>query len=171
MTAPQGAKCDPADLPGRGSDDFHSLVRNAVADSMASVSSEISSLIDARFDNFKKQFAAENSSSVEAAVKRARRDRYVFQSKGNEQQFEHAESVLVKLEGAKDALSVNAISKAKTAIEGIALVSKRMKVIKVADKSQYGWATVQEYLSHELASDSEDEKRFVSLGEESKEES
>ena len=161
MTAPQGAECDPADLPGRGSDDFHSLVRNAVADSMASISSEISSLIDARFDNFKKQFTAENSSSVEAAVKRARRDRYVFQSKGNEQQFEHAESVLEKLEGARDALSVNAISKAKTAIEeGIAVVSKRMKVIKVADKSQYGWATVQEYLSDELASDSEDEKRL-----------
>ena len=109
-TAPQETECHPADLPGRGSDDFHSLVRNAVADSMASVSSEISSLIDAPFDNFKKQFAAENSSSVEAAAKRARRDRYVFQSKGNEQQFEHAESVLEKLEGAKDALSVNAIS-------------------------------------------------------------
>ena len=35
-----------------------------------------------------------------------------------------------------------------------------MKVIKIADKSQYGWATVQEYLSDELASDSEDEKRL-----------
>ncbi|CAH3150200.1 unnamed protein product [Pocillopora meandrina] len=33
-----------------------------------------------------------------------------------------------------------------------------MKVIKIADKSQYSWATVQEYLSDELASDSEDEK-------------
>ena len=44
--------------------------------------------------------------------------------------------------------------------EGIALVSKRMKVIKIADNSQYSWATVQEYLSDELASDSEDEKRL-----------
>ena len=35
-----------------------------------------------------------------------------------------------------------------------------MKVIKIADKSQYSWATVQEYLSDELASDSEDEKRL-----------
>ena len=153
---------DPTDLPGRSSsDDFQSLVTKAVADSMASVSTQISSLIDACFDSFKKQFAEENSSSVEAAVKRARRDRYVFKSKGNEQQFEHAESVLEKFEGAKGALSVNAISKAKKAIEqGMALVSKRMKLIKIADKSQYSWATVQEYLSDELASDSDDGKRL-----------
>ena len=153
---------DPTDLPGgSSSDDFQSLVTKAVADSMASVSTQISSLIDARFDSFKKQFAEENSSSVEAAVKCARRDRYVFKSKGNEQQFEHAESVLEKFEGAKGALSVNAISKAKTAIEqGMALVSKRMKLIKIADKSQYSWATVQEYLSDELASDSGDGKRL-----------
>ncbi|CAH3163074.1 unnamed protein product [Porites lobata] len=81
-----------------GSDGFHSLVQQAVADSMASVTMQISSLIDSRFDNFKKQFTEENSSSVEAAVKRAKRARFVFQSKGNEQQFEHAESVLDKLE-------------------------------------------------------------------------
>ena len=135
------------DFPRRSSnDDFQSLVQKEVADSMASGSSQIYTLIDTRFDNFKKQYSEVNSSSVEAAVKRARRDRYVFKSKGNEKQFEHAESVLEKVEGAKDALSVNAISKAKiTAIEkGIALVSKRMKLIKIADKSQYSWATVQD---------------------------
>ena len=43
--------------------------------------------------------------------------------------------------------------------KGIALVTKRMKVIKITDRSQYSCATVQEYLSDELASDSEDEKR------------
>ena len=66
-----------------------------------------------------------------------KRTRFVFQSKGNEQQFEHARSVLGKLESAKDALNANATIK-----EGIAIVTKRMKVIKIADKSQYSWATV-----------------------------
>ena len=66
-----------------------------------------------------------------------------------------------KLESAKDALNANATSKIKTAIgEGIALVTKRMKFIKIADKNQYSWATVQEFLSDELASASEDEKRL-----------
>ena len=111
----------------------------------------------------------ENSSLVEAAVKREKRARFVFQSKGNEQQFEHVESVLDKLESAKDALNSNATSKAKATIEeGIALETKRMKVINIADKSQYSWTTVQEYLSDELASDSEDEKRAEKKGKEAK---
>ena len=37
-----------------GSDSFHFLVQKAVADSMASVTRQISSLIDTRFDSFKK---------------------------------------------------------------------------------------------------------------------
>ena len=51
-----------------GSDSFNFLVQKAVADSMASVTRQITSLIDTRFVNFKKQFTEENSSSVEAAV-------------------------------------------------------------------------------------------------------
>ena len=100
-----------------GSDSFHFLVQKAVADSMASVTRQTSSLIDTCFDNFKKQFTEENPSLVEAAVKRLKRACFVFQSKGNEQQFEHAKSVWDKLESAKDVLNANATSKAKTAIE------------------------------------------------------
>ena len=33
-------------------------------------------------------------------------------------------------------------------------------LIKLVDKSEFGWATVNEYLSEELASDSDDEKRI-----------
>ena len=40
------------------------------------------------------------------------------------------------------------------------MVSKRIKAIKLADKSEFRWATVNEYLSDELASDSDDEKRI-----------
>ena len=61
---------------------IYSAVSKAVADSMASVSREISSLIDARFDNFKKQFAEENTSSVEAAVKRVMRDLTFSKARG-----------------------------------------------------------------------------------------
>ena len=39
-------------------------------------------------------------------------------------------------------------------------MQKRIKAIKIADKSDYGWGTVSEYLSDELASDTEDEKRL-----------
>ena len=99
------------------SDSLNLLVQKAVADSMASVARQISSLINTRFDSFKKQFTEENSSSVEAVVNRAKPARFVFQSKRNEQQFKHAKSVLDKVESTKDALNANATSKAKTAIE------------------------------------------------------
>ena len=46
--------------------------------------------------------------------------------------------------------------------DGTEVVSKRIKVIKIADKSDFVWSTVNEYLSDELASNSDDEKRMYS---------
>ena len=39
-------------------------------------------------------------------------------------------------------------------------VSKRNKLLRLADRSILGWATVAEHMSDDLASDSEDEKRM-----------
>ena len=66
------------------------------------------------------------------------------------------------MEAAKDAVESKQLERSKRSLdEGIALVNKRMKLIKIADKSQYSWATVEEYLSDELASDTDDEKRMT----------
>ena len=75
--------------------------------------------------------------------------------------MEHQQRVLDKLTEAKDSLACAKYEKAKEAIEeGIGLSEKRIKVIKFADRSEFGWSTVKEYLSDELASNSEDEKRI-----------
>ena len=64
--------------------------------------------------------------------------------------------MLDKLDEASDALKQKSYEKVKVALEsGTELVSKRVKAIKLADKSEFGWATVNEYLSDELASDSD----------------
>ena len=39
---------------------------------------------------------------------------------------------------------------------------ERQKHILLANKSEYGWSTVEEYKQHDLADDSEDEKRIYS---------
>ena len=44
--------------------------------------------------------------------------------------------------------------------EGLKSLDKRQKHIKVADRSDYGWATVEHYDSHPLADNSDDEKRL-----------
>ena len=44
--------------------------------------------------------------------------------------------------------------------EGIKAITKRQKYIKVADRSDYGWATIQAYDTDDLASSSDDEKRL-----------
>ena len=44
--------------------------------------------------------------------------------------------------------------------EGKELIRKQQKLIRIADKSADGWKVVDEYVSDELASGSEDEKRL-----------
>ena len=55
-----------------------------------------------------------------------------------------------KLDEASDALKQKLYEKVKVAQEsGTELVSKRVKATKLTDKSEFGWATVNEYLFDE----------------------
>ena len=44
--------------------------------------------------------------------------------------------------------------------QGISHVKDRMKLIKLADRSEFGWKTAIEYEQDDLASDSDNEKRI-----------
>ena len=69
--------------------------------------------------------------------------------------------MLDSMEDAKYNLESGNLEAAKSAVDqGITLVKERQKLILLADKSQYGRKTVQEYLQHELAEDSDDEKKI-----------
>ena len=61
--------------------------------------------------------------------------------------------------------SDNGIAKGKLN-QGISLVNNRKKIIKLADRSEYGRATVKEYEAVDLAEDSEDERRLYRSKEE-----
>ena len=137
------------------------LIKSSVAESIGALTDNLTQVIEDRLGGFAKRFSEENSSTVEQAVKKARRESYTCKRKGNQQQLDHAVQVLDKFDEASDALKAKSYDKVKAALDsGTEVVSKRIKVIKMADKSDFGWSTVNEYLSDELASNSDDEKRM-----------
>ena len=58
-----------------------------------------------------------------------------------------------------------ALEKAKTSLEeGMTSLKIRQKHIRIADRSEYGWAAVEEYVEDELADGEDDEKRIQRAG-------
>ena len=98
----------------------------------------------------------------------AKRDPFSFRRKGNENQFRFCEDVEEQLQSTSSSISraekgagKEALSRAKNAVEqGMELLSRRKKLIKLADRSEAGWALVEEYFEDDLAEDSEDERRI-----------
>ena len=98
---------------------------------------------------------------------------FIFRRKGNEKQFELNDRIKRRLtlvnrhlSSIKDKSSEGHVRlAAKRAREEVSTimedVSHRNKLIKLADLSDGGWATVTEYETHQLADDSDDERRIV----------
>ena len=123
--------------------------------------SSFSKLIDDKLENFTRTMTQQTGSNMDDAIRRAKRERFVCKSKGNQQQLEHCLQVLETMLDTATLLDKNAFDSAKRKLEeGADLVQKRTKAIKLADKSDYGWATVSEYLSDELATNTDDEKQI-----------
>ena len=88
-------------------------------------------------------------------------EQHVFKKKGNEQQFNFNQKVIKRNRSAVQALESGNITKAKDELtQGMTLLSNRQKVIKLADKSEFGWATAQEYLEDELTENEADASKI-----------
>lgn len=80
---------------------------------------------------------------MSAKAKRLKNSEPVLKLKDNKAKFEHQQLVLDELTEAKDSLACAKYEKAKEAIkEGVSLLEKRIKVIKLADRSEFGRLTV-----------------------------
>ena len=76
-------------------------------------------------------------------------------------QFQFNSDLAEKVKSASVALGKRKLNLVKTHLEELdSDIEKRNKLIRLADKSAAGWDLVNEYLSDELASGSEDEKRI-----------
>ena len=88
-------------------------------------------------------------------------ENYVFKKKVNERQFNFNRKVIRTSSAAVKALENGNIGKAKEELnEGVSLLSSRQKIIKLADKFEFGSATVQEYVCDDLADDEADASKI-----------
>ena len=124
---------------------------------------QMSELISSNLNALKRPADEASTGQIFREIKRIRTAdaRPVFKKKSNEDQYKAATKLLESLEDAKDSLESNDVQKAQQAIEeGIVNVKERQKLILLADQSKYGWNTVKEYIQHELAENSDDEKKI-----------
>ncbi|XP_071501408.1 uncharacterized protein [Diadema antillarum] len=84
-----------------------------------------------------------------------------FKSEGNRQQFDHAQKVSQCVDDALHSLKDLDIEAAKERLlEASRLLAHRQKLIRLADRSSLGWATVKEYVTDDLVENSDNEKHL-----------
>lgn len=104
--------------------------------------------------------------------KKAKEKSFEFRRKGNEKQHDvntkidsHLQSALTSIAAARGGGGSDRENNLKRAFseveEARSELGHRNKLIKLADMSESGWAVVSEYEAHQLASDSDDEKRIL----------
>ncbi|XP_020909998.1 uncharacterized protein LOC110247825 [Exaiptasia diaphana] len=120
---------------------------------LTAVNEKISGL-EATLQNQQQELAINTSQNQVAAPP-------TFKKKGNEHQFKFNEKVIACHKQASKALELKNIARAKELLEqGTVLLNNRQKLTKIADKSEFGCATIQEYVDDELADNEADAKKI-----------
>lgn len=137
----------------------------AVSRQQTDLLNNLERMIDLRLSNFKQNIQQILSSQINR-IEENLNEHYVFRRKGNENKFKHEARVSSKLKEANEHLNSNTVNEemvevAKSSInEGMELVKKRQKLIKLADSSQLGWKVIKEYETNPIAADSDDDKKM-----------
>ena len=124
-----------------------------------------------KLERLKREVASGQEDATQKVVKRLKEDRtLVFKKKGNERQFRFNDNVKDQIDAAGKHLDLlkpsteaqrETLQKARDELDkGLTLLAGRQKRIKLADRSEYRWAVVDEYEDDELASDEDDAKRI-----------
>ena len=88
--------------------------QEAIKQAFSDLSANLTTVIESRLTDFKRDLVEERDSSV---VKRVKRSEVEFKSKGNKKQLEHQQQVLDCLTEAQHSLASSKYEKAKRAIE------------------------------------------------------
>ena len=135
------------------------FISNSFADNNRALLTQISKLVSDSAENLKRANAEAVDEQLRQVKKLRREEPKSFKRKGNEIQYKFISKLQDSLEEAKTHLETNAVEKAKESLtEGTLLLTNRQKLILLADKSEFGWKTVEEYSQHELAEDDDGKK-------------
>lgn len=131
---------------------------------------EILNRVDSKLENLKRSISEDQEDCVRSVVKKVKEDQSTKWKKvGNEKQYKFNDSLEAKFDSAIAAIDKKKLEKAKQGLqEGKKLLAERQKLIKLADRSECGWATVLAYVTDDLADTAEDERRISKAGKSAK---
>ena len=102
---------------------INQLIQSSVAESIGALTDNLWEVIEDRLGGSARQFLEENGSTVEQAVKTARRESYTCKRKGNQRQLDHAVQVLNRFDEASVALKGKPYNKVKDTLDAGSLSS------------------------------------------------
>ena len=123
---------------------------------------DMADYFDQKFSSFRREMLDEQDHLAER-IDKSYKPEHEFKRKTNRFQYDHNSEMTDTLKKAKKHLQKQPpnIKKAISVLDqGIAHNNFRTKCVLIADRYEGGWATVEEYLQRDLASDSEDDRRL-----------
>jgi hypothetical protein len=116
--------------------------------------------LDSSLNSFKKEILdSQEGREIELQKKLKKNKASSLKSTGNRIQFDFNEEIITDLQKLKKKVRPNSESIAQFD-SIISKLSKRNKLIRIADNSPAGWATVHQYEHNDIASDSDDDKKL-----------
>ena len=137
-------------------------IQSSESSDIASSFSLFKNYFDKKLGALKRDIQDESCSNTDSVAKKLKEEsKITFRFEGNKKQFQFNSDLAEKVRSASVALGKRKLDLVKTHLEELdSDIKKRNKLIRLVDKSAAGWDLVNEYLSDELASGSEDEKRI-----------
>ena len=121
----------------------------------------VKTIISSEFRDLKKQLLNTNKPVNYLKRKYPEEGNINFKYTGNQKQYDFNCSVLFKLEELKKLLEISVVEDIEASIDEIVKdINSRNKLIKIADRTEGGWTTVEEYQQIDYADDSDDDRKI-----------